>query len=158
MGLTVSEASEEDAPLIADLTRKAWAGRGPINSRGHTDTTDQVISDLHEGGAFILWVDDKPVGSIRWAPTDEDDEIWKIRRLGVLPEYAGQNLSQYLIEACINRAQLSDIAELRLFLHPWYEPMTRFYEAYGFAPAPEIEFTLRNPNEPPPFMMRKDLH
>ena len=120
MGITVSEASEEDAPLIADLTRKAWAGRGPINSRGHTDTTDQVIYDL--------------------------------------PEYAGQNLSQYLIEACINRAQLSDIAELRLFLHPWYEPMTRFYEAYGFAPAPEIEFTLRNPNEPPPFMMRKDLH
>ncbi len=157
MNITVSEASEEDAPLIAELTRKAWENRCPPNSHGHLDNADKVLTDLHEGGAFILWVDNKPAGSIRWAPTDEDDEIWKIRRLGVLPEYAGQNLSQYLIEACVNRARLSDIAELRLFLNPWMEPMARLYEAYGFAPAPEIEFTLRNPLEPPPIMMRKNL-
>ncbi|MBS7328865.1 MAG: GNAT family N-acetyltransferase [Oxalobacter sp.] len=157
MGVTVSEASEEDAPLIAELTRKAWENRCPPTSHGHTDTADSVITDLHEGGAFILWVDDKPAGSVRWAPTDEDDEIWKIRRLGVLPEYAGQNLSQYLIEACINRARLSGITEMRLFMSPWLEPMTRFYEAYGFELAPEIEFTLRNPLEPPPIMMRKTL-
>lgn len=157
MGITVSEATDEDAPLIAELTRKAWEGRCPANAHGHLDTADQVITDLHEGGAFILWVDDKPAGSVRWAPTEEDDEIWKIRRLGVLPEYAGRNLSQYLIEACVNQAQLSDIGELRLFLHPWMEPMTRFYEAYGFEPAPEIEFTVRNPLEAPPIMMRKQL-
>lgn len=157
MGITVSEASEEDAPLIAELTHKAWESRCPPTAHGHFDTADRVLTDLHEGGAFILWVDDQPAGSIRWAPTDEDDEIWKIRRLGILPEYAGQNLSQYLIEACINHARLSDIAEMRLFLPPWLEPMTRFYEAYGFEHAPEIEFTLRNPLEPPPIMMRKNL-
>ncbi len=157
MDVNVSEAHDGDAPLIAELTRKAWEGRCPPTSHGHLESADKVLTDLHEGGAFILWVGNHPAGSVRWAPTDEDDEIWKIRRLGVLPEYAGQNLSQYLIEACVNRARLSDIAELRLFLNPWMESMSRLYEAYGFEPAPEIEFTLRNPNEAPPIMMRKNL-
>ena len=137
MDVNVSEAHDGDAPLIAEITRKAWEGRCPPTSHGHLESADKVLNDLREGGAFILWVGN--------------------HRLGVLPEYAGQNLSQYLIEACVNRARLSDIAELRLFLNPWMESMSHMYEAYGFEPAPEIEFTLRNPNEAPPIMMRKSL-
>ena len=105
MRIIVREAVLEDAPLIANLTRKAWAGKCPPTSRGHRDTWVNVNEDLHAGGAFILLVDDIPAGSLRWAPLDEDENVWKIRRLGVIPAFCGQNLSQHLIEAVIHHAQ-----------------------------------------------------
>ena len=87
MRIIVREAVLEDAPLIANLTRKAWAGKCPPTSRGHRDTWVNVNEDLHAGGAFILLVDDIPAGSLRWAPLDEDENVWKIRRLGVIPAF-----------------------------------------------------------------------
>ena len=157
MRIIVREAVLEDAPLIANLTRKAWAGKCPPTSRGHRDTWVNVNEDLHAGGAFILLVDDIPAGSLRWAPLDEDENVWKIRRLGVIPAFCGQNLSQHLIEAVIHHAQLCEIAELRLFLHRYLEPLTSLYEAYGFKLAPEIEFSTRDTLDLPPIMMRKTL-
>ena len=157
MGIVIREASLEDASLIADLTRQAWANKCPPTSRGHRDTQVTVNEDLHVGGAFILLVDDIPAGSLRWAPLDEDDTIWKIRRLGVIPAFCGQNLSQHLIEAVIHHTQLCDISELRLFLNRYLEPLTSLYEAYGFELAPEIEFSTRDTLDDPPIMMRKIL-
>ncbi len=157
MKIAVREASIEDAHLIADLTRKAWAGKCPPTARGHRDTWVNVNEDLHNGGAFILSVDDIPAGSLRWTSLDEDDHIWKIRRLGLLPDFCGRKLSQHLIEAIIHHAQLCEINELRLFLHLYLEPLTSLYEAYGFGLAPEMEFSTRNTMDPPPIMMRKIL-
>ena len=157
MKIAVREASIEDARLIADLTRKSWAGKCPPTAQGHRDTWVNVNEDLHNGGAFILSVDDKPAGSLRWAPLDEDDHIWKIRRLGLIPAFCGKKLSQHLIEAIFHHAQLCEINELRLYLHLYLEPLTSLYEAYGFELAPEIEFSTRNTLEPPPIMMRKVL-
>ena len=75
MKIVVREASLEDAPLIAELTRKAWADKCPPISGGHHDTWQKVNEDLHAGGAFILMADDIPAGSLRWAPLDEIDEL-----------------------------------------------------------------------------------
>lgn len=158
MKIVVREASLEDAPLIAELTRKAWADKCPPISGGHHDTWQKVNEDLHAGGAFILMADDIPAGSLRWAPLDEDDHIWKIRRLGVIPAFCGQNLSQHLIEAVIHHAQLSEIDELWLFLHRYLEPLTSLYEAYGFELAPEIEFSARDSMDISPIMMRRVLN
>ena len=57
MKIVVREASLEDAPLIAELTRKAWADKCPPISGGHHDTWQKVNEDLHAGGAFILMAD-----------------------------------------------------------------------------------------------------
>lgn len=157
MRILVREASLEDASLIAKLTRQAWANKCPPTSRGHLDSQTTVNEDLHAGGAFILLVNDTPAGSLRWMPLDDDSTIWKIRRLGIIPAFCGQNLSQHLIEAVIHHAQLCDISELRLFLHHYLEPLTSLYEAYGFELAPEIEFSTRDIMDGSPIMMRKIL-
>ncbi len=158
MKIVVREASLEDAPLIAELTRQAWADKCPPFSGGHHDTWQKVNEDLHAGGAFILLADGIPAGSLRWAPLDEDEHIWKIRRLGIIPAFCGQNLSQHLIEAVIHHAQLCEIDELRLFLHHYLEPLTSLYEAYGFELAPEIEFPARDSMDISPITMRRILN
>lgn len=157
MRIIVREAVLEDAPLIANLTRKAWAGKCPPTSRGHRDTWVNVNEDLHAGGAFILLVDDIPAGSLRWAPLDEDENVWKIRRLGVIPAFCGQNLSQHLIEAGHTPCPAVRNRRAPSFPAPISGTSDQLYEAYGFELAPEIEFSTRDTLDLPPIMMRKTL-
>lgn len=157
MEIVVREAGVEDAQLIANLTRAAWAGKVAVTSSGHRETPVRVLEDLQQGGGYILTVDDKPVGSARWIPLDAEPDVWEIIRLGVLPEYRGERLSQHLLEAVIHRALASDIKELRLAVRIDQNPLLNLYAAYGFDIAPELEYTRANPLEPSPVVMRRIL-
>ncbi|SNS71522.1 Ribosomal protein S18 acetylase RimI [Noviherbaspirillum humi] len=157
MDILIREAKEEDAQLIADLTRSAWAGKVVASSSGHQESPQRVVSDLRDGGGFILLADERPVGSVRWHPLEGESDVWEIMRMGVLPEYRGVQLSQHLLEAVIHQAQACEIEELRLAVRPDQTPLLDLYAAYGFEPAPELVYTYANPAEPEPMVMRKQL-
>ena len=65
MNIVVREATNDDARLIADLTRAAWAGKVNVTSSGHRETAVLVAEHLRDGGGFVLLVDERPVGSRR---------------------------------------------------------------------------------------------
>ena len=154
--ILVREASLDDAELIADLTRAAWANKVKASSSGHRETAETVLPDLEQGGGFILLVNDTPSGSARWLPIDGEHDIWEIRRIGVLPIYRGKNLSQHLLEAVIHRALSSDVHELQLGVRADQPRLLDFYAAFGFELAPELEYPhSHNPQEPLPIMMRR---
>jgi ribosomal protein S18 acetylase RimI-like enzyme len=157
MKILVREANADDAQLIADLTRAAWAGKVTVTSSGHRETAVRVLHDLQEGGGFILMADERAVGSVRWAPVDSEPDVWEIMRMGVLPADRGECLSQHLLEAVIHRAQASDINELRLAVRSNQPRLLDLYAAFGFEVAPEVEYTHANPLEPAPTVMRRVL-
>jgi ribosomal protein S18 acetylase RimI-like enzyme len=157
MKILVREAHTDDAQLIAKLTRAAWASRVAVTSSGHRETAVRVLQDLQQGGGYILMLDDEPVGSVRWVPVDSELHIWEIVRMGVLPAYRGERLSQHLLEAVIHRALASDINELRLAVRNDQAKLLDLYAAFGFEIAPELEYTRANPVEPPPTVMRRLL-
>lgn len=157
MNIVVREAGVDDAQLIADLTRAAWAGKVPPASRGHHETAQKVLRDLQHGGGFLLLKDEEPIGSARWMPLDSDPDIWEIMRMGVLPADRGEHLSQHLLEAVIHRAQASDVRELRLVVRADQTRLLDLYAAFGFELAPELEYTQANPDEPVPTVMRRQL-
>jgi GNAT superfamily N-acetyltransferase len=157
MNILVREATAGDAQLIADLTRVAWADKVAATSSGHRETARRALQDLQQGGGFLLIVDDKPIGSVRWVPVDAEPDVWEIMRMGVLPAYRGERLSQDLLEAVIHRALASDINELRLGVRADQSRLLDLYAAYGFELAPELEYTHANPLEPPPTVMRRVL-
>lgn len=157
MDLIVREASLDDAQLIADLTRAAWADKVAVTSSGHRETAVQVSQDLQDGGGFVLLVDAKPVGSVRWLPLEAEDGTWEIVRMGVLPGHGGQSLSQHLLEAVIHQAQAANVSELRLAVRTDQSRLVDLYAAYGFEVAPELEYSHANPMEPPPTVMRRLL-
>ena len=66
MNLLVREANFDDAKLMADLTRVAWAGKVAVTSGCHRETTVGEVQCLHDGGSFILLADTMPAGSVRW--------------------------------------------------------------------------------------------
>jgi ribosomal protein S18 acetylase RimI-like enzyme len=157
MSLLVREANLDDAQLIADLTRAAWAGKVAGSSSGHRETASCVLRNLQDGGGFILMRHETPIGSTRWVPLESTQDIWEIIRMGVLPAYRGEHLSQHLLEAVIHRALASDVTELRLGVRADQERLLDLYAAFGFEMAPELEYAHANPQEPTPTVMRRML-
>lgn len=157
MNVVVREATDDDAKLIADLTRAAWAGKVNVTSSGHRETAVLVLEHLRDGGGFILLVDDKPVGSVRWLPLDAEPNVWEILRMGVLPAYRGNNISQHLLEAVIHHGLETGVQELRIAVRGDQPELIGFYNAYEFELAEELEYTHANPLEPAPFVMRRQL-
>lgn len=157
MNIVVREALADDAQVIAELTRAAWADKVAVTSSGHRETAVRVLQDLQQGGGFILLLDEKPVGSVRWVPVDTELDVWEIMRMGVLPAFRGERLSQHLLEAVIHRALASDVNELRLAVRADQTRLLDLYAAFGFELAPELEYTHANPLEPAPMVMRRTL-
>ena len=157
MNINIREAGHEDATLIAELTRAAWANTIPESSTGHRETGDGVLENLQLGGGFILLVDEAPVGSVRWLPLDDTPDIWEISRIGIAPALRGHRLSQQLLEAVIHHALASEVTELRLAVRTDQAHLLDLYAAFGFELAPELEYTHANPLEPAPSVMRRLL-
>jgi ribosomal protein S18 acetylase RimI-like enzyme len=155
--IRVREATLDDAQLIAELTRAAWAGKVAVTSSGHRETAVRVTDDLQHGGGFIMLKDEDPIGSVRWVPMDGNPQVWEVIRMGVLPGDRGEHLSQHLLEAVIHRAFAADITELRLGVREDQTRLLDLYAAFGFEVAPELEYTHANPAEPPPTVMRRFL-
>ncbi|ELX09551.1 acetyltransferase-like protein [Janthinobacterium sp. HH01] len=157
MNIVVREATNDDARLIADLTRAAWAGKVNVTSSGHRETAVLVAEHLRAGGGFVLLVDEQPVGSVRWLPLDAEPDVWEVCRMGVLPQYRGSNLSQHLLEAVIHHGLSSGVEEVRLAVRGDQPKLIDFYAAFEFELAEELEYSHANPMEPPPLVMRRSL-
>jgi ribosomal protein S18 acetylase RimI-like enzyme len=157
MNILVREAGADDAQLIADITQAAWADKVAATSSGHRETQARVQRDLQQGGGFILMDGEQAIGSVRWIPVDSESDVWEIMRMGVLPAYRSQRLSQHLLEAVIHRALAADIKELRLAVRTDQSQLLDLYAAFGFELAPELEYTRANPAEPAPTVMRRLL-
>lgn len=153
----VRPADDDDAALIAGLTRKAWAGKVSVTSSGHRETAVLVAEHLRQGGGFVLMDGETPIGSVRWLPHDTEPRVWEILRMGVLPEYRGRNISQHLLEAVIHHGLESGIDELRLAVRADQPKLIDFYSAFEFELAPELEYSHANPLEPAPLVMRRLL-
>jgi GNAT superfamily N-acetyltransferase len=157
MSIVVRAATDEDAQLIAELTRAAWAGKVNPRSSGHRETAVHVAEHLRSGGGFILMLDGEAVGSVRWGPHDEDPDIWEILRMGVLPHCRGSNLSMHLLEAVIHHGLECNAQELRLAVRGDQPKLLDFYAAFAFELAEELEYSHANPAEPAPLVMRRFL-
>jgi ribosomal protein S18 acetylase RimI-like enzyme len=157
MNILIREADFDDAELMAELTRAAWANKVAATSSGHRETAMKVTQDLQQGGGFILLVDEQLAGAVRWLPLDAETDIWEILRMSVLPAYRGNSLSQHLLEAVIHRALSASVSELRLAVRADQPRLLDLYAAYGFEVAPELEYTHANPSEPAPIVMRRTL-
>jgi len=157
MNLVVREATKDDAKLIAELTRAAWAGKVSVTSSGHRETAVIVAEHLRDGGGFVLEVDSQPIGSVRWLPLDAEQGVWEVCRMGVLPEYRGSNLSQHLLEAVIHHGLAAGVEEVRLAVRADQPKLIDFYTAFEFELAEELEYSHANPLEPAPLVMRRSL-
>jgi ribosomal protein S18 acetylase RimI-like enzyme len=77
--------------------------------------------------------------------------------MGVLPDFRGAGLSQYLLEAVIHHALAADIDQLRLTVHTDQSRLIDLYAAFGFELAPELDAERSEPLVSSSIVMRKSL-
>jgi hypothetical protein len=154
MNLVVREATKEDASLIAELTRAAWAGKVSVTSSGHRETAVIVAEHLRDGGGFVFEsISNRRLGALAAAGCGAG-------RVGNLPHgraagYRGSNLSQHLLEAVIHHGLAAGVEEVRLAVRADQPKLIDFYTAYELAE--ELEYSHANPLEPAPLVMRRSL-
>ena len=157
MQLQIREAKFNDTPLIAELTRNCWANRVAPSSSGHRESVKRVQQHLERGGAYLLLVDNKIVGSVRWLPLETAPFVWEVMRMGVMPQYSGGSLVKHLLEAVIQRARSVNLREIRLAVRADQARLLALYATYSFELAPELVYAHANPAEPAPTVMRRFL-
>jgi predicted N-acetyltransferase YhbS len=158
MNFLIRPATLDDASLIADMTRAAWADKVAASSSGHGETAERVARQLQEGGGFVLLMDGVPAGSVRWLPLESDPEVIEMLRMGILPVWRGYRLSRHLLEAVLDSAAASGVRELRIAVRTDQPRLLDLYTAYGFELAAGLEYGHANPLEPAPIVMRLRLH
>ncbi len=155
--ILVREAGVDDAELIAELTRLSWADKAAPASSGHREDVARVLHDLRLGGGFLLQVDGRAAGSVRWLPDDYEPAVWHIVRMGVLSAFRGAGLSQHLLEAVVHHALASGVNLLRLAVHADRSRLIDVYAAFGFELAPELGYDRARQPEAARSVMRKIL-
>lgn len=150
----VRRATTDDADLIADMTRTAWAGTVVASSSGHRESAERVRADLRAGGGFVMLAEGTPAGSLRWAP---NAPAWEIMRVGILPQYRGRGWMALLLDAVYDAALQANVADVRVGIRRDQPRLLDLYARHGFDLVPDLAYAHANPDEPPPYVMRRWL-
>ena len=157
MPITIRYATENDAELIADLSRKTFSETfGYLNTKETMDkflneqfSRDKLINEVTgPDNIFLLVFDDEtPVGYAKMRhgekrPEFENRDSVEIARIYVINSYIGAGVGKELMRKCIFLAR--DMKKEIVWLGVW-EKNNRaisFYKKWGFEKFGEHSFTL----------------
>lgn len=161
----IKKASKNDVPVIIDLAKATWEPTYQgILSKAQIDfmfnemyapaALESQMSD--QGHTFlILYVEAKPAGYASYSTKPENDFVFKLQKLYLLPELHGRGLGKVLMNAVEEKIKEEGGKTLELNVNR-YNPAKAFYERVGFGfykqeDIPIGEFWMND------FVMRKEL-
>lgn len=161
----VKKANESDVPVIIDLAKATWEPTyHGILSRAQIDfmfnemyapaaLKHQMISLGHT--FLILYIQNKPAGYASYSAKAENDAVYKLQKLYLLPELHNKGLGKVLMNAVEDKVKEEGGKTLELNVNR-YNPARAFYERVGFSfykeeDIPIGEFWMND------FIMRKEL-
>lgn len=150
-------ATLADAPAIAEMVLKAWAGKVAANSSGHQETPEKVVADLNNGRGFVFEDKGLIVASVRWVHHPTEAGACEVHKLGVLPEYRKLGLGAKLLEVLEADAKAHRIRQARLAVRFDQPRLVEWYTEQGYMLDASLVYSSPNPKSPPPYVLRKDL-
>ncbi len=132
MALIVLQAMPDEAELVYDIMQAAFSeyiGILDPPSAVHTETLDDVIRAMEEGGAVLAWLDGVAVGSARY---NFHDDACYIGRVSVLPEKRGLGIASAMVEYIEAVARRNDCQLMEITVRLILESNVRLYERLGY--------------------------
>ncbi len=168
--IIIRYASNDDAELIADLSRKTFYETfGYVNTKENMDkfmneqfSREMLIREVSEpGNTFLLAFDgDIPVGYVRMRegrkfPEFEDKDSIEIVRIYAVNTYIGMGIGKQLMRQCIFIAK--ELKKEIIWLGVWEKNprAIAFYAKWGFEKFAEHNFLLGDDLQKDWLMMKK---
>lgn len=141
--LIFTPATKQDAPVLVEILTDST-----VTKLNHGDTiwgsldegwsTQEVIDNMTESTAYIIYKDDEPVSTI--SLQYEDRRMWGeqpkaalyLHRLGVKAGMNGQGLGKIMMNWAADQALAQNKSFLRLDCPADNESLCNFYEKQGF--------------------------
>jgi GNAT superfamily N-acetyltransferase len=140
----VEKAGSEQAGLVYELTRKAFAEyRDTLDppSGVFLETVDDVQSAIDEGGVAVAWADGLASGAVRWEP--REDYLYA-GRLAVPPEARGTGVGSALMDYVEDQARAMRLPTVMVGVRSALPGNIAFFEKRGYFQIAE-EAHPRNP-------------
>ncbi len=162
----ISKAHKQDIPVIIALAQATWEPtyRGILSKA----QIDFMFNEMYDPSALeaqmtkmghtflLLYVEDKPAGYASYSAKAENNTVFKLQKLYLLPELHGRGLGKLLVTAIEDKVKEEGGKVLELNVNR-YNPARAFYERAGFSfhreeDIPIGEFWMND------FIMRKELY
>jgi ribosomal protein S18 acetylase RimI-like enzyme len=128
----VRTATLAEAPLVLKIVQEGFEEyRGVLNppSGAHRETLDLIQGKMTEGGAFIAWMGETPVGAVVHEPYEG---ALYLGRLAVLPTYRKHGIAHLLVEAIENLARERQLPKVTLGVRTQLPGNRAFFERLGY--------------------------
>jgi len=129
----VRRAELDDAPAIAEVLHQSFVEFKPLYTEGGfaatTLRTEQVISRMREGPAWVALRGDVVMGTV--AAVVKDESVY-IRGMAVLPRARGLGTGAQLLQQIEMWAKHEGYTRLFLSTTPFLDSAIRLYERFGF--------------------------
>ena len=132
MAIRITNAAIDDAPLVYDIMQRAFAeylGVLDPPSGVHSESLDDVIVALDQGGAILAWIGSEAVGSARYA--FREDSCY-IGRVSVLPQYRGQGIASAMMEYIEGIARAHGSGYMEISVRMVLESNINLYKRLGY--------------------------
>lgn len=157
--ITLRAATIDDAPLILEITRAAFA-----QFRGRLDPPSGALDETLEGlrehtfqpdhGAALACVDGVPAGALRWSVQPQRQYLY-VGRVAVLPAYRQQGIASALMRWAERHARALGLPAVQFGVRLQSPENIRFYQHLGYEVA---EHATHQGYQQPTFVwMRKTL-
>ena len=157
-GPRIVAATVDDAALLHAITQAAWQGTVAPDSSAFRETPRTLV-DLFArgGGAFLLGVDDIPLGAVRWLPVAHAEPSWEIKRMGIPRPARGAGHGARLAAAVEAAARAAGIRRLQLGVRADQPRLRDFWLALGFRHDDSVTLSSHNPETAPPITLSRAL-
>jgi len=144
----VREARSDEHEAVGRLAERAYRAGGHLEQdHGYDAVLLDAASRAVPGPLLVAHVDGRLVGTAtltpagsRYAEIAREGET-EFRFLAVEPEAAGQGVARALVDAVVDQARAAGSHTVVCCVIDWNAPGHRLYLRYGFARAPERDWT-----------------
>lgn len=137
--ITVRRAGPEDAPVVHELTKAAFAGQESLTppSGAVAETEDTVREHLAAHDGALAYAGDEPVGALRMVV---QEGYLHVRRVAVDPEHQGRGVCSALMRWAEDAARAEGVAELHVGVRDQLPANRAIYEHLGYTVVAEHGF------------------
>ncbi len=139
-----------ESPNGINLLREAYNKSYNIRYGGYSTeiTTDEInfLTKVYDKNGFFLIIDKtdhRPIGFAICNVKKGEEKSGEIVEFGVVPEYRGRGVGQYLFELCLDYFKHNEIKSIKLEVIDQNTNAVRFWEKQGFKQNPLHLVTLQ---------------